>query len=251
MAQESAINALGQFQLATGFGPVGRLVEFTNSNEMMLLAAVIVTLLFATALRHRAVVPGRMQGLAEMSYEFVHQMVDDTIGHEGRKFFPFVFTLFAFILVGNILGLFPYFFAFTSHIAVTGALALFVFLLSTAVGFWYHGLSFFKFFSPPGVPGWLLPLLIPIEIVSFLSRPISLSVRLFANITAGHVMWEVFAGFMIMLVTGLGAVGVVAAIIPLGLNVALTALEFLVAFLQAYVFAVLTCLYLHDAIHLH
>ncbi len=251
MAQESAINALGQFQLTTGFGPVGRLIEFTNSNEMMLLAAAIITALFAMALRRRAVIPGRMQGLVEMSYEFVLQMVDDTIGSEGRRFFPFVFMLFAFVLVGNLLGLFPYFFAFTSHIAVTGALALFVFLLSTGVGFWYHGLGFFKFFSPPGVPGWLLPLLIPIEIVSFLSRPISLSVRLFANITAGHVMWEVFAGFMIMLVTSLGAVGVVAAIIPLGLNVALTALEFLVAFLQAYVFAVLTCLYLHDAIHLH
>lgn len=251
MAQQSAINALGQFQLTTGFGPVGRLIEFTNSNEMMLLAAALITLLFAAALRRQALVPGRMQGLAEMSYEFVLQMVDDTIGPEGRRFFPFVFTLFAFVLVGNLLGLFPYFFAFTSGIAVTGALAIFVFLLSTAVGFWYHGLGFLKFFSPPGVPGWLLPLLIPIEIVSFLSRPISLSVRLFANITAGHVMWEVFAGFMIMLVTGLGAFGVVAAIIPLGLNVALTALEFLVAFLQAYVFAVLTCLYLHDAIHMH
>lgn len=251
MAQESGINALGQFQLTTGFGQVGRVLEFTNSNEMMLLAAILITALFAIALRQRALVPGRLQGLAEISYEFVHQMVLDTIGPEGRQFFPFVFTLFAFVLAGNVLGLFPYFFAFTSHIAVTGALALFVFVLSTLVGFWYHGIGFLKFFSPPGVPSWLLPLLIPIEIVSFLSRPISLSVRLFANITAGHVMWEVFAGFMIMLVSGLGAVGVVAAIIPLGLNVALTALEFLVAFLQAYVFAVLTCLYLHDAIHMH
>jgi F-type H+-transporting ATPase subunit a len=251
MAQESGINALGQFELTTGFGPVGRLIEFTNSNEMMLLAALLVVGLFVVALRQRALVPSRMQGLAEMSYEFVHQMVLDTIGEEGRRFFPFVFTLFAFILAGNILGLFPYFFAFTSHIAVTGALAIFVFLLSTVVGFWYHGMGFLKFFSPAGVPGWLLPLLIPIEIVSFLSRPISLSVRLFANITAGHVMWEVFAGFMLMLVSGLGAVGVVAAVIPLGLNIALTALEFLVAFLQAYVFAVLTCLYLHDAIHMH
>lgn len=251
MTQKTAIDALGQFQLTTAFGPVGRMIEFTNSNQMMLLAAAIITLLCFMALRRRAVVPGRMQGLAEMSYEFVHQMVVDTIGEEGRRFFPFVFMLFSFILVGNLLGLFPYFFAFTSHIAITGALAIFVFLLSTLVGFWYHGIGFLKFFSPPGVPGWLLPLLIPIEIVSFLSRPISLSVRLFANITAGHVMWEVFAGFMIMLVASLGAVGVVAAIIPLGLNIALTALEFLVAFLQAYVFAVLTCLYLHDAIHLH
>lgn len=251
MAQGSAIDALGQFRLTTGFGAVGRVIEFTNSNEMMLLAAAIITATFALALRHRAMVPGRMQGLAEASYEFVMQMIDDTIGQGGRPFFPFVFTLFAFILVGNLLGLFPYFFPFTSHIAVTGALAIFVFLLSTGVGFWYHGLGFFKFFAPPGVPVWLLPLLVPIEIVTFLARPISLAVRLFANITAGHVMWEVFAGFMIMFVTSLGAVGVVAAIIPLGLNIALTALEFLVAVLQAYVFAVLTCLYLHDAIHLH
>ncbi|MHB1303151.1 MAG: F0F1 ATP synthase subunit A [Acidiphilium sp.] len=251
MAQESAINALGQFRLTTGLGPFGRTIEFTNSNEMMLIAAAIIMLLFVVALRHRSMVPGRLQGLAEMTYEFVHQMVLDTIGEEGRKFFPFIFTLFAFVLIGNLLGLFPYFFAFTSGIAITGALALFVFLLSTGVGFWYHGIGFLRFFSPPGVPGWLLPLLIPIEIVSFLSRPVSLSVRLFANITAGHVMWEVFAGFMIMLVTSLGAFGVVAAIIPLGLNIALTALEFLVAFLQAYVFAVLTCLYLHDAIHMH
>lgn len=251
MAQQSAIDALGQFQLTTGFGQVGRTIGFTNSNEMMLLAAAIVVILYLVALRRRALVPGRLQGLAEMSYEFVHNMVIDTMGEEGRRFFPFVFTLFSFILIGNLLGLFPYFFAFTSHIAITGALALFVFVLSTAVGFWYHGIGYLKFFSPSGVPGWLLPLLIPIEIVSYLSRPISLSVRLFANITAGHVLWEVFAGFMIMLVASMGAVGVVAAIIPLGLNIALTGLELLVAFLQAYVFAILTCLYLHDAIHMH
>lgn len=251
MAQEQAIDALGQFKLTTGLGGLGRVSEFTNSNEMMLLAAVIVVALFVVALRHRALVPGRLQGLAELTYEFVNQMVLDTIGPEGVRFFPFVFTLFAFILLGNVLGLFPYFFAFTSHIAITGALAIFVFLLSTAVGFWYHGIGFLKFFSPPGVPVWLLPLLIPIEIVSYASRPISLSVRLFANMTAGHVMWEVFAGFMLLLVGSMGAVGVVASIIPLGLNIALTALEFLVAVLQAYVFAVLTCLYLHDAIHMH
>lgn len=250
MAQQ-AIDALGQFKLTTGLGPFGRALDFTNSNEMMLLGAAIVTGLFMVALRRRAIVPGRLQGLVELNYEFVQQMVIDTIGPEGLRFFPFVFTLFVFILVGNLLGLFPYFFAFTSHIAITGALALFVFLLSTVVGLWYHGIGFLKFFSPPGVPIWLLPLLIPIEIVSYISRPISLSVRLFANITAGHVMWEVFAGFMLMLVASMGALGAVGSIIPLGLNIALTALEFLVAFLQAYVFAVLTCLYLHDAIYLH
>jgi F-type H+-transporting ATPase subunit a len=246
-----SIDALGQFELTTGLGPFGHAFQFTNSNEMMLLGVAIVVALFVVALRRRALVPGRLQGLAELNYEFVRNMVIDTIGPEGMRFFPFVFTLFAFILMGNLLGLFPYFFAFTSHIAITASLALFVFLLSTAVGFWYHGLGFLKFFSPSGVPRWLLPLLIPIEIVSYISRPISLSVRLFANITAGHVMWEVFAGFMLIFVGSLGAVGVVAAIIPLGLNIALTALEFLVAFLQAYVFAILTCLYLHDAIHMH
>ncbi|MDE2164828.1 MAG: F0F1 ATP synthase subunit A [Alphaproteobacteria bacterium] len=250
MGNES-IDALGQFKLTTGLGAFGRAFEFTNSNEMMLFGSAIVVALYVVALRRRALVPGRLQGLAEMTYEFVHQMVIDTMGPEGARFFPFVFTLFAFILVGNILGLFPYFFAFTSHIAITGALAVFVFLLSTAVGFWYHGIGFLKFFSPPGVPGWLLPLLIPIEIISYMSRPISLSVRLFANITAGHVMWEVFAGFMLLLVASMGAVGAMASIIPLGLNIALTALEFLVAVLQAYVFAILTCLYLHDAIHMH
>lgn len=251
MATATTIDALGQFRLTTGFGAVGRTLDFTNSNEMMLLGAAIIVAVFAVAVRRSAVVPGRMQGLAELMYEFVGTMVTDTIGEGGQKFFPFVFTLFAFILMGNLLGLFPYFFAFTSHIAVTAALAIFVFLLSIVVGFWYHGWRFLTFFAPPGVPKWLLPLLVPIEILTFLSRPISLSVRLFANIMAGHVMWEVFAGFMLMFSASLGVVGVFASIIPLGLNIALTALEFLVAFLQAYVFAILTCLYLHDAIHLH
>ena len=251
MATAPKIDALGQFRLTTGLGPIGRALDFTNSNEMMLLSAFIIITVMAVAARRGAVVPGRLQALGEMMYEFVATMVNDTIGEGGRRFFPFVFTLFAFILLGNLLGLFPYFFAFTSHIAVTAALAIFVFLLSIVVGFWHHGIKFLTFFAPAGVPKWLLPLLVPIEVVSFLSRPVSLSVRLFANITAGHVMWEVFAGFMLMLTASLGAVGIAASIIPLGLNIALTALEFLVAFLQAYVFAVLTCLYLHDAIHLH
>jgi F-type H+-transporting ATPase subunit a len=245
------IDPLGQFRLATGLGPLGRSVDFTNSNEAMLASAAIVVILFAIGLRSRALVPGRIQALVELLYEFVHRMCLDAIGEEGRKFFPLVFTIFSFILLGNLIGLFPYFFAFTSHIAVTLALALFVFVFSTGVGFYTHGFRFFKFFVPTGVPGWLLPLLVPIEIISYLSRPVSLSVRLFANITAGHVMWEVFAGFMLLLTASLGVVGAVAAIIPLGLNVALVALELLVAGLQAYVFAILTCLYLHDAVHMH
>ncbi len=217
----------------------------------MLACAAIIVLLFALGLRQRAVIPGRLQALVELLYEFVHNMCVDTIGEEGLRYFPLVFTLFSFILLGNLVGLFPYFFAFTSHIAVTLTLALFVFVFSTGVGFYTHGFRFFKFFVPEGVPVWLLPLLVPIEIISYLSRPVSLSVRLFANMTAGHVMWEVFAGFMLLLTASFGIFGIVASIVPLGLNVALVALELLVAGLQAYVFAILTCLYLHDAVHMH
>jgi F-type H+-transporting ATPase subunit a len=246
-----AIDALGQFQLTTGLGPLGQALRFTNSNETMLAAALIIVLLFVLGLRARAIVPGRVQALVELLYEFVRNMCVDTIGEEGLRFFPLVFTLFSFILLGNLLGLFPYFFAFTSHIAVTLTLALFVFIFSTGVGFYTHGLRFFKFFVPEGVPPWLLPLLVPIEIISYLSRPVSLSVRLFANMTAGHVMWEVFAGFMLLLTASFGFFGVLAAVVPFGLNIALVALELLVAGLQAYVFAILTCLYLHDAVHMH
>jgi F-type H+-transporting ATPase subunit a len=247
----SGIDALGQFRLSTGLGPLGASVNFTNSNEAMLGAAAIIIVLFSVGLRAGALVPGRTQALVEILYEFVHSMCTDTIGEEGKKFFPLVFTLFSFILLGNLIGLFPYFFAFTSHIAVTLTLALFVFVFTTGVGFYTHGFRFLMFFVPSGVPKWLLPLLVPIEIISYLARPVSLSVRLFANMTAGHVMWEVFAGFMILLTAGLGVFGVIASIIPLGLNVALVALELLVACLQAYVFAILTCLYLHDAVHMH
>ncbi len=246
-----SIDALGQFRLTTGLGPLGRAVNFTNSNEAMLACAIIIVALFALGLRAGALVPGRVQALVELTYEFVHNMCTETIGAGGLRFFPLVFTLFSFILLGNLIGLFPYFFAFTSHIAVTLTLALFVFLFSTGVGFYVHGWRFVKFFVPAGVPGWLLPLLVPIEIISYLSRPVSLSVRLFANMTAGHVMWEVFAGFMLLLTASFGVAGVLASIIPLGLNVALVALELLVAGLQAYVFAILTCLYLHDAVHMH
>ncbi|MGC8470409.1 MAG: F0F1 ATP synthase subunit A, partial [Acetobacteraceae bacterium] len=185
------IDALGQFTLSTGLGPIGAAVNFTNANEMMLLAAVLILAALHYGSRARAVVPGRLQALAEIGYEFVRNMCLDTIGEEGKNFFPFVFTLFFFILVGNLLGLFPYFFAFTSHIAVTATLALSVFILSIVVGLRYHGLNFFTYFFPAGAPKALAPVLIPIEILSFLSRPISHSVRLFANIVAGHVMWEV------------------------------------------------------------
>jgi F-type H+-transporting ATPase subunit a len=172
------------------------------------------------------------------------------VGPEGRRFFPCVFTLFMFILFGNMLGLFPYAFTFTSHITVTFALAATVFVLVTAVAIALHGRKFFGYFMPEGAPLWLAPIIIPVEIVSYLSRPVSLSVRLFANMMAGHVMLAVFATFVVMLAS-LGTVGPVLAVMPLALNVALVAFEVLVAFLQAYVFAILTCIYLHDAVHLH
>ncbi len=248
---KTGMDPLGQFTLVPGFGGAGAAVGFTNSNEMMLLAAVIIVGLLALALASRTNLPGRLQGMVEMFYEFTHNLVTETMGEAGVRFFPLVFLIFSFVLVGNLLGLFPYFFPFTAHIAVTFSIAIFIFLFATAVGFWFQGLHFLRLFAPSGLPLWLMPLLVPLEIVSYLSRPISLSVRLFANITAGHVMWEVFAGFMLLLTASLGLTGALAAIIPLGLNFALVALEFLVAFLQAYVFAVLTCLYLDDAIHGH
>jgi F-type H+-transporting ATPase subunit a len=195
-------------------------------------------------------VPGRLQAAAEMLYEFVYNMCIETIGEEGRRFFPFVFTLFLFILLGNLLGVFPYFFTFTSHIVVTLALTLVVIILTTVVGLVTHKLHFFSYFVPQGVPLALMPLLVPIEVLSYLSRIISLSVRLFANMMAGHVMLEVFGGFVIML-GGAGLLGLLPAGLALGVNTILIGFELLVAVLQAYVFAILTCIYLHDAVHLH
>jgi F-type H+-transporting ATPase subunit a len=177
-------------------------------------------------------------------------MCSDQIGHEGKRFFPFIFTLFFFVLLGNLLGLLPFSFTYTSHIAVTFALALLVIVLVTVVSLRIHGLHFFTYFFPAGAPKLLAPLIIPVEIISYLSRPVSLSIRLFANMVAGHVMFEVFATFTVML-AGLGALGTIGAIGPLVLNVLLMGFELLVAFLQAYVFAILTCIYLHDAVHLH
>ncbi len=217
---------------------------FTNASAFMMLTVVTVTLFLSLSMRGRALVPGRWQSMAELSYEFVAGLLRDNVGTEGRRFFPFVFTLFMFILFANMLGLMPYGFTITSHIIVTFVLAIVVFIGVTVVGIMRHGLKFFSYFVPSGVPIAVLPLMIPIEIISYLSRPISLSVRLFANMTAGHIMMKVFAGFIIPL-------GIFGGWAPLGVDVLLVGFEFLVAFLQAYVFTVLTCLYLHDAIHLH
>ncbi len=218
-------------------------LAFTNSALMMVLAGALAVALTTLCGRKLRLVPGRGQALAEMCYEFCANLLRDTVGSEGRRYFPLVFSLFMFILFGNMLGMIPYSFTFTSHIIVTFVMAIAVFVGVTILGFARHGFRFFGFFVPPGVSVVLWPLMIPIEIISYLSRPISLAVRLFANMTAGHTMLKVFAGF----VPALGAAGV----FPLAFATALTGLEILIAFLQAYVFTVLTCLYISDALHLH
>jgi F-type H+-transporting ATPase subunit a len=249
-AEHSSIDALGQFQLHTALGPLGASVNFTQSNLAMVVGGVAVLALMYFGMRPAAIVPGRLQSAAELSYKFAYDMCLEQVGEEGRKFFPFVFTLFFFILFGNLIGLFPYSFTYTSHIAVTFALALTVFVLTTAVAIWIHGFHFFSYFVPEGAPKLLIPLLVLIEVVSYLSRLISLPVRLFANMMAGHVMMEVFASFMVMM-AGAGTIGIIGAFFPQAINVILIGFELLVSALQAYVFALLTCLYLHDAVHLH
>jgi len=219
-------------------------VSFTNASLFMVIAITLISFLTIWGMRGRALVPTRMQSIAEISYEFVANMVRDNVGSDGQKYFPFVFTLFMFVLFCNMLGMMPYSFTVTSHIIVTFALAALVFIGVTIIGFATHGFGFFKFFVPSGVPVALLPLLVVIEVISYLTRPISLSVRLFANMMAGHTMLKVFGAFVV----GLGVIGGWA---PLAFMVAFTGLEILVAFLQAYVFAILTCIYLNDALHMH
>jgi F-type H+-transporting ATPase subunit a len=193
-------------------------------------------------------VPNRLQSAAELSYEFVASTIRNTAGTEGMRFFPFVFTIFMFVLAANMIGIIPYTFTVTSHIIVTAALALTVFLVVLIYGLWAHGLHFFNLFVPKGVPVYILPLIVAIEIISFMSRPVSHSVRLFANMLAGHITLQVFAAF-ILLMSAQGIIGWAGAALPFGMIVILFALETLVAFLQAYVFAILTCIYLNDAIH--
>ena len=241
---------MSQFELHPVFGHVGAMVDFSNSNLFMVIAALLTLGLLWIGMRPRAMVPGRLQSAAEMAYEAVMSMCVDTIGPEGRAFFPFVFTLFFFILFGNLFGVFPYDFTFTSHIVVTLALTLVVFFLSTGVGLYYHKMHFFSYFVPDGVPALLLPLLVPIEVLSYLSRIISLSVRLFANMMAGHVMLEVFGAFVVMLASA-GIIFWIPSALSETVLIALIGFELLVATLQAYVFAILTCIYLHDAVHLH
>ena len=246
-----AVDPIHQFQIQNLF-PVAKIgnteIVFTNSAAFMFAAVLGITIFLVGATAGRGLVPSRLQSAAEIAYEFVATTVRSTAGTEGMKFFPFVFTIFMFVLALNMIGLIPYSFTVTSHIIVTAALALTVFFTVLIYGLIRHGLRFFNLFVPKGVPIYILPLIVAIEILSFVSRPISHSVRLFANMLAGHITLKVFGGFVTML-GALGFLGWLGAVLPLGLTVALTALELLVAFLQAYVFAILTCIYLNDAIH--
>jgi len=217
--------------------------SFTNSSAFMVATVLAISLFLIVGMRRNALVPGRWQSIVELSYIFIANLLKDTVGSEGRPYFPFIFTIFMFVLFGNLFGMIPYSFTFTSHIVVTFTMALFVFLGVTVIAIAKHKMRFFSFFMPPGVPMYMAPLLIPIEIISYLSRPISLSVRLFANMLAGHTLMKVFAGFIV----ALGVFGVA----PWLFVVALTGLEIVIAFLQAFVFTILTCLYLNDALHLH
>ncbi len=219
-------------------------LSFTNSSLFMLLSAVFIFLFLLFGTRRKKIIPGKIQLISEMLYDFITKMINDTAGKKAKPYFPFIFSLFIFVLFCNMIGMLPYSFTVTSHIIVTLAFAMFIFIGVTILGFVIHGFKYLKIFVPSGVPIVLLPIIMIIEIISYLSRPVSLSVRLFANMMAGHTMLKVFGGFVISL-------GLIAGWLPLTFSVALTGLEILVAFLQAYVFAILTCIYLNDALNLH
>ena len=244
-----AADPIHQFEITKLFslGHIGgHEIAFTNSSAYMFASVAVISLLMIGT--GRQLVPGRMQSVAEISYEFVASTIRSTAGSEGMKFFPLVFSLFMFICVSNVIGVIPYTFTVSSHLIVTAALALMVFFIVLFYGFYKNGLKFFKLFVPSGVPIYILPLVVFIEVISFFLKPVSHSVRLFANMLAGHIALKVFTSFVGML-GALGFIGWVGAVLPLGLTVALTALELLVAFLQAYVFTILTCIYINDAIH--
>ena len=218
-------------------------LSFTNSSLWMVITIAVITLFFVLSTGGRALVPGRMQSVAELFYEIIANMVRENVGTEGRRYFPFIFSLFLFVLFGNTLGVIPSSFTFTSHIVVTFFMAIVIFLAVTVIGFSRHGLGYLRMFFPHGAPLWTAVILVPIELISYLSRPISLSMRLFANMMAGHILLKVFAGFVLMMG--------VAGVVPLAALIGITALELLVAVLQAYIFTILTCVYLNDAIHMH
>ncbi len=242
-----AANPMSQFDVYR-IGPEIKIgafdISFTNASLFMIISTVSILIVFNLGSKRNSVLPNKMQLLAELSYTFVAKMISDTAGSKAKPYFAFIFSLFMFVLFCNMFGMIPYTFTVTSHIIVTFILASFIFIGVTIIGFIKHGFGYLKLFVPSGVPAVLLPLIVVIEIISYLSRPISLSVRLFANMMAGHTMMKVFGGFVISL-------GLVGGWLPLSFSVALTGLEILVAFLQAYVFAILTCIYLNDALNLH
>ena len=219
-------------------------LSFTNSSLFMIISAAVICLFLYFSTKERKIIPGKLQLISEMLFNFIAKMISDTAGSKAKPYFPFIFSLFVFVLLCNMVGMLPYSFTVTSHIIVTLIMALFIFFAVTIIGFLKHGFKYLSIFVPSGVPVVLLPLITIIEIISYLSRPVSLSVRLFANMMAGHTMLKVFGGFVISL-------GLLGGWLPLSFSVALTGLEILVAFLQAYVFAILTCIYLNDALHLH
>ncbi|MGD0640058.1 MAG: F0F1 ATP synthase subunit A [Roseiarcus sp.] len=250
MAAGTAIDPIEQFSLSpiVQIEIAHRDFSLTNSSLYMIIAVVLACALMAIGARGGSGVPGRIQALAEIAYEFVAGMLRSAAGEAGMRFFPLVFSLFIFILISNLVGLIPYSFTVASHIVVTAAMALLVFFTVVIVGVKEHGLHFFKLFVPSGVPIYILPLVVAIEVISFLTRPLSHSVRLFANMLAGHITLNVFGGFVVMLL-GAGALTKALAVLPFAMTIGIYALELLVAFLQAYVFAMLTCMYLNDAIH--
>jgi F-type H+-transporting ATPase subunit a len=222
-------------------------ISFTNSAAMMVVSVILITVFLTLSVRSRALVPGRWQSMAEVFYEFIANMLRDNVGTEGRKYFPFIFTLFMFVLFGNVLGMIPGGFTYTSHVIVTFAMALTVFIGVTIIGFARHGLHFLRMFFPEGAPIATAVILVPIELISYFSRPFSLAVRLFANMTVGHIILKVMGGFVV----SLGAFYVVPGVVPFAFLSAVTVLEFGIALLQAYVFTILSCIYLHDAVHMH
>ena len=242
-----ASNPMHQFEVyrlgpEINLGPAN--LSFTNSSLFMTISAATILFILFFGTKKKSLIPSKIQLVTEMTYSFVAKMINDTAGSSAKPFFPFIFTLFMFVLFCNMVGMLPYSFTVTSHIIVTFALAATVFIGVTIIGFLKHGIKYLELFVPKGVPFVLLPLIVIIDIISYLSRPVSLSVRLFANMMAGHTMLKVFGGFVISL-------GLLGGWLPLGFSVALTGLEILVAFLQAYVFAILTCIYLNDALNLH
>lgn len=222
-------------------------ISLTNSGVMMIISVVLITAFLTLSVRSRALVPGRWQSMAEVFYDFVASMLRDNVGSEGRKYFPFIFSLFMFVLFGNVLGMVPGSFTYTSHVIVTFAMAAVVFIGVTVIGFARHGTHFLRMFFPEGAPLATAVILVPIEIISYFSRPFSLAVRLFANMTVGHIILKVMGGFVV----ALGGFYVIPGIVPFAFLGGITVLEFGIALLQAYVFTILSCIYLHDAIHMH